>query len=52
MNKYKVECECGKKTIFPPLIKKDYKICSWCGRKVYRDKKVEFKDKLNKLMNK
>ena len=48
INKYKVSCECGHKVFIPT--KKDFNICSWCGKKVYRTEQIRFrhtlKDKL------
>ena len=32
---YKVKCTCGHSVIIFPIDKKGYKICSWCGHKVY-----------------
>lgn len=34
---------CGHTMIIPSQI--NYKICNWCGNKVYRTKECEFKDK-------
>ena len=49
LNEHKVKCECGHTMI---LIDREYTICGWCGRKVYRSKKDEFKDKLKKEIRK
>lgn len=46
LNEYKVKCKCGHVMI---LVKRKWDICSWCGRKVYRSKKDEFKDKIRRL---
>lgn len=51
-SKYKVYCKCGHSIIIYPFEKKDKKICSWCGYYVYKNKKLEFIDKLNNLLNK
>ncbi len=40
---YKVKCKCGHVIV---MLNKKVKVCWWCGRKVYFDKKEEFKDKL------
>lgn len=43
---FKVKCQkCGHTII---LIDRESCICNWCGEKVYRSKKDEFKDKLKK----
>lgn len=42
---FKYKCNCGH-TIFMPY-GTDKKICTHCGLYVYKDKKDEFKDKLN-----
>ena len=43
ISKYKIKCPyCGHVMI---LIKQKNVICQWCGHKVYKDKKDEFKDK-------
>jgi len=39
-----IKCECGHSMFFV----KDYHICSWCGRKVYKDDKTKFKYELIK----
>lgn len=43
-NKYKVTCKCGTKTI---MVDADKTICRGCGNYIYRNKKIEFKEKLN-----
>ena len=48
--KYKVYCKCGHGEVFYPFEKKNKKICSWCGYYVYKNKRIEFKDRLNSLM--
>ena len=47
---FKVKCECGHSVIVIPkhINKKGYSICSHCGKKIYCEKKDEFKDKLLK----
>ena len=49
INKFKVKCKCGHVLV---MINKKKDICSWCGRMVYKNKKEEFKDKLNKELKK
>lgn len=47
--KMKVSCpKCKHIKWFYPFENRKYKICEYCGTKVYRNKKEEFKDKLNK----
>ena len=46
LNKHKVKCKCGHILV---IIDQPSLICDWCGRKVYRSKKDEFKDKLGRL---
>lgn len=33
-------CSCGHRVLLP--IRKDKMICRWCGRYVFKDKRVEF----------
>lgn len=49
LSQYKVKCKCGHVVI---IIKRSWVMCSWCGRKIYRSKKDEFKDKLKKEIKK
>lgn len=45
---YKVKCKkCGHTMV---LIDRAFAICDWCGTKVYRSKKDEFKDKIKKVI--
>lgn len=39
-----VICNCGHRMAIPSFL--DKKICDWCGKMVYKDKKVEFNDKI------
>lgn len=43
-----IKCECGHSMFF----KRDYHICTWCGKRVYKDDKTKFKYELNKLLKK
>lgn len=46
--KFKVKCKyCGHVII---MVHRKYCICDWCGHKVYRSQKDEFKDKLEKKL--
>ena len=47
--KYRIYCKCGHSMVFFPVEHKDRKICSWCGNYVYRNKKIEFINRLNRL---
>lgn len=45
----KVKCICGHSVTFNTNYQRT---CSWCGRLVYPNKKMEFKEKLKKEMRK
>lgn len=45
---YSIKCSCGHSIIF--ISEKDRIICSVCGKYIYRNKKVEMKYKLKKLI--
>lgn len=49
-SQYKVKCKCGHTLIISPKIGKQ--LCNHCGHYAYIDKKLEFKDKLKKEINK
>lgn len=49
-DKVKITCKCGHRVIIPHWVKKQ--ICDWCGNYVYRDKKLEFQEKLKKELKK
>ena len=51
-SKYKVYCRCGHSLTIYPMEKKIKKLCSWCGHYVYINKRVEFMDKIKKLLAK
>lgn len=40
LDKVKYECRCGHKEVITST--EDKKICSWCGRYIFRDKRDEF----------
>ena len=44
---FKIKCKCGHVIV---MVNRTYCICNWCGRKVYRSKRDEFKDKLKKCI--
>lgn len=48
--KLNVKCKCGHTVNFTS--NKNKIICSWCGNYVYKNKKVEFIEKLKKEMRK
>ena len=46
-DKIKIKCSyCGRKMVVPMWI--DKRLCSWCGHYIFRNKKLEFEDKLKK----
>ena len=47
-DKVKIRCKCGHKVIVPMWV--DKQICAWCGYYVYRDKQLEFKETIKKMM--
>ena len=49
-NQFKVTCKCGHVLVISPRIGK--LLCNHCGHYAYIDKKLEFKDKLKKELNK
>ena len=50
-SKHKVYCKkCGHPVLFLPFENKEKKICSWCGHYIYLNEKIEFKEKLKKVM--
>ena len=48
LNKVKITCKCGRKVVVPVFI--DKQLCSWCGNYVYRNKQVEFKEKMKQRL--
>lgn len=46
------KCKCGHSVVIYPFEKKQSKICRWCGKLVFADKKEEFKHKLQKELKK
>ena len=45
---HKVKCKCSHSVFMP--YGTDKKICSYCGNYVYRNKEIEFKEKLLKKL--
>lgn len=48
LDKVKIRCSCGHRVVVPLKIGKV--LCSWCGHYVYRDKQLEFKEKILEKM--
>lgn len=46
----RVKCKCGHSHFMPVFV--PYKICGWCGERVFRNEKEEFKYKLEHQMRK
>lgn len=42
------KCSCGHSVVIYPINEK--RLCTWCNHYVYREKKNEFKDKLNNML--
>lgn len=49
-NQFKVTCDCGHVLVISPRVGK--LLCRHCGHYAYIDKKLEFKEKLIKEINK
>ena len=47
-DKVKFRCKCGHKVIIPIWV--DKQICRWCGMYVYRNKQIEFRNKMKVLL--
>ena len=47
---YMYRCRCSHTQLIPNQI--DRVICSHCGNWIYKDKRVEFKDKIKSLLKK
>lgn len=47
---HKVYCSCGHSVVIFPFEHKNKKVCSYCGKYVYKDKKEEFKERLGALL--
>lgn len=50
LSKLSVKCNCGHTIDFKS--NKNKILCSWCGNYVYKNKKIEFIEKLKKEMRK
>lgn len=50
LQEHKIKCKCGHRMLIPYHV--DKIICSWCGNYVYKNKRVEFKDKLSREIRK
>lgn len=48
LNKYKRKCKnCGHVMIFLKTSKRNKIVCTYCGKYVYKNDLIEFKEKLN-----
>lgn len=47
LSEIRVRCSCSH-TLFFPSFGPDVKICSYCGKKVYRNERIKFKNMLLK----
>lgn len=45
--KNKIKCVCGHTKV---MSKVDKSICNWCGRYIYKNEQIKFKDELRKKM--
>lgn len=50
--KYRIYCKCGHSIVFFPFEKSNKKICSYCGYYIYKNKNIEFKEKVRSSINK
>ena len=50
IKEHRRKCACGHAIDFKGYF--DYKICTWCGRKVYKDEKAQFKFEMEKRLGK
>ncbi len=46
--KYRVYCKCGHSMFMPVYVKN--RICGYCGRKVYRNEKEKFMEKMKEML--
>ena len=49
-SEFMYRCECSHTQLIPNQI--DKVICTHCGKWIYRDKKLEFKDRMKNLLKK
>ena len=47
-HKFQVKCKCGTKTV---MVNADKTICRGCGHWLYRNKQIEFRERLKEKMN-
>lgn len=47
---FKIYCSCGHSIVIFPFEHKNKKLCSYCGKYVYKEKKEEFKERLGVLL--
>ena len=48
--KVKYICKCGHRVVIPKWV--DKQLCDWCGRYVFKDKKVEFNYRISEQIKK
>lgn len=46
---YKYKCKCGKKVLMK--YDEDFRVCPRCGRRVKKDSRSYFRDKVRQLLN-
>lgn len=44
--KFRIYCDCGHSMVLFPFEHRNKKICSYCGKYVYKNEKEKFKEKL------
>lgn len=49
-DKVKVRCSCGHRVVIPYWEEKQ--LCGWCKHYVYKNKKIEFKEKMKDAIRK
>lgn len=47
-DKVKYRCKCGHRVIIPHW--RDKGLCNWCHNYVYKDKKLEFKERIKEKL--
>lgn len=45
-----VKCKCGASLFMPAFL--DYRICSWCKNRVYRNEKIKFEYEMKARLKK
>lgn len=47
---FKIYCSCGHSMIIFPFEHRNKKVCTYCGKYVYKDKNEEFKERLGAFL--